>query len=530
MAFSKGQQYNKQMPSWAKEHIAQCATGPETKKPSDQFCVECMYWNPAFGGPARYDLDPSIDMEEAPKSAPYVDRGLDNMWITTDFFRECGFWDDLPPGVVDYAIKAASWFVHIKSGRQYPGLTKRFYQPGCSDNRCWDCCEPDVLQLPGPINQIEFVVYNGEIIDGANYVILDDNKVLNVGCEPWPDCQNFCRSPYTQWPPIADGNQQIHIENNHLDFFDQIAAERGILVDTGDLNWIEEYIARNPNEFRAAYRRQPSLSKEYRLVAGTCSLCDSGGCGTTPCPPGAVRLQESGREHLIYTPESDETWRSIWLRYRPEDFFDGSALEHIDKQDWPWWVNKYLDPNYTEEQSLPLPSKGYRDWVNRYLGEPTEQKPTDWVADLGVGPPKIEYKCEAIRHKENSTYAEAIGWTKHLDQHNCSEDPAWGISYYQGFCPPEAGQLAVASLAREIGKYICDPSCVPSNIARIERMGVDIKFLDRRDLLDANKTGLKEVDDFLQTVNPHALQRRAYFRMPGHSHRKVHTRRPGKSC
>ena len=519
-------------PDWLEDHVCTPHVDgtPDIKRSSDSYCTECMYWNPAFGGPSRYEIDPNIEIEAPPKSAPYVDQQIDNVWITSDFFKQCGYFGDMPEEVVTYAIQMASWLLHIKSGRQFPGLTKRIYQPGCAEDKCFDCCEPDTLVLPGPINQIDFVVNNGQIIDGSNYRIMDNKKVINVDCAPWPTCQNFCRSPFSQWPIVQDGNQHLHEENNNLDFFDQIALEMGALQPKHD-DWIEEYIARNPVAVRKV--RKTLLKKtEYKLLNGSCDMCASTGeCDGTPCPPGAFHANKAGTEHLIYEPRADGDWKSVWLRYgMGDDIWDGSQ----DSSDWPWWVRKYIDPTYHQPKALPLPSSEYEDWVNKALGGSSEQQLVeDWIAsslenDKFVAPG--EYKCSVVRRQEDSSYNEASNWNSYVQGHSCGDDPAWAIVYYQGFCPPMHGQFAAAELAREIAESICKGKCLPSHLIRLERDGVDAKFFDLNKMIESGRTGLSSVDTFLQTVNPHGLQRRGYVVCPSSKHRKMHTVRPGKNC
>ena len=86
----------------------------------------------------------------------------------------------------------------------------------------------------------------------------------------------------------------------------------------------------------------------------------------------------------------------------------------------------------------------------------------------------------------------------------------WSISYRHGQPVPHGGQLAAGVLACEIAKSLCnDSSCaLPKRVQSITRQGVSVAFLDPMDFLADGRTGVYLVDLWLNSVNPHRLQRR----------------------
>lgn len=92
-----------------------------------------------------------------------------------------------------------------------------------------------------------------------------------------------------------------------------------------------------------------------------------------------------------------------------------------------------------------------------------------------------------------------------------TEDGTWSITIGFGMAPPQPGVTACAVLAAELTKHVLgDQKCsLPLRVTNVSRQGVTYSLADVMSLLDKNRTGLYAVDLFLQTYNPHDLDRPA---------------------
>ena len=80
------------------------------------------------------------------------------------------------------------------------------------------------------------------------------------------------------------------------------------------------------------------------------------------------------------------------------------------------------------------------------------------------------------------------------------------VKYRPGWTLGLAGEAAYGRLASEFAKSLCkDKSCsLPSNVKMIVRRGVTMEF--KEGLFPENRTGMREVDLFVQSINPHRLR------------------------
>lgn len=89
----------------------------------------------------------------------------------------------------------------------------------------------------------------------------------------------------------------------------------------------------------------------------------------------------------------------------------------------------------------------------------------------------------------------------------------WQITYTYGRGPGTGGEIAVARYACELAKLWCnaaDENCrLPYRIQNIVREGMSMSFIDPSLFLKQGMTGIPEVDQWVQSVNPNALSRRA---------------------
>ncbi|WP_435111315.1 hypothetical protein [Nocardiopsis synnemataformans] len=86
---------------------------------------------------------------------------------------------------------------------------------------------------------------------------------------------------------------------------------------------------------------------------------------------------------------------------------------------------------------------------------------------------------------------------------------AFAISYWRGNPVPPGGRRAVAKLACELDKACRGDDCeLPDRVTEVAREGISYTILDPQEHLDRGRTGLREVDLWLSTVNPNNLRSR----------------------
>lgn len=79
------------------------------------------------------------------------------------------------------------------------------------------------------------------------------------------------------------------------------------------------------------------------------------------------------------------------------------------------------------------------------------------------------------------------------------------VTYRPGFPLGPAGEIAYGRLAMEMAKALCSNDCkLPSNVKTIVRRGVTLEF--KEGLFPDNKTGIRDVDLFVASVNPGTLR------------------------
>lgn len=94
-----------------------------------------------------------------------------------------------------------------------------------------------------------------------------------------------------------------------------------------------------------------------------------------------------------------------------------------------------------------------------------------------------------------------------------TEPGTWAITYLQGNAVPVAGQYATGLLAGEILKALrSDAACrLPSRAQSVSRQGVDVQLINPDEFLSGRRggpgghTGIRAVDLWLSSVNPHRL-------------------------
>ncbi len=103
-------------------------------------------------------------------------------------------------------------------------------------------------------------------------------------------------------------------------------------------------------------------------------------------------------------------------------------------------------------------------------------------------------------------------WCQAMDADDDAEG-AFAVTYVYGKTPPEMGQRAALQLACEIYKSCTGAECaLPTGVTRITRQGVTIeRAFMQRDAQGVWRTGMAQVDMFLNTLNPRGIPRAATF-------------------
>jgi hypothetical protein len=90
-----------------------------------------------------------------------------------------------------------------------------------------------------------------------------------------------------------------------------------------------------------------------------------------------------------------------------------------------------------------------------------------------------------------------------------TEDGTFSVTYRPGRPLPVAGQIAAGALAGEFVKACAGAACgLPANVASLTRQGVDVELIPASEVLTEGRTGIREVDLFIQAVNPGNLRSR----------------------
>lgn len=77
------------------------------------------------------------------------------------------------------------------------------------------------------------------------------------------------------------------------------------------------------------------------------------------------------------------------------------------------------------------------------------------------------------------------------------------VSYTFGRMRPAGGELAVLTLATEIGRWMAGKSCqLPQRVQSVTRQGITYAMLDDLSFLDQGLTGIAGVDLWIKSVNP----------------------------
>lgn len=91
-----------------------------------------------------------------------------------------------------------------------------------------------------------------------------------------------------------------------------------------------------------------------------------------------------------------------------------------------------------------------------------------------------------------------------------SQADTWSVTVVYGEPLPMLGRLAAGQLTSEIAKdLVCGDCALPPGVTNITRQGITMDLENARDLVDTDLFGLRYVDRFIRTYNPHRLMARA---------------------
>lgn len=146
--------------------------------------------------------------------------------------------------------------------------------------------------------------------------------------------------------------------------------------------------------------------------------------------------------------------------------------------------------------------------------------------DLGIPVAQIDQvKVDGVV-LDPSAYRLVGQWLARTDGGACwpaCQDPAlpdtapdtFSVTFRPGRALPVAGQIAAGALAGEFAKACAGNACgLPAQIASLSRQGVDVEFVSPTEALSGGLTGIREVDMFIQAVNPGGLRRRSRVMSP----------------
>jgi hypothetical protein len=89
------------------------------------------------------------------------------------------------------------------------------------------------------------------------------------------------------------------------------------------------------------------------------------------------------------------------------------------------------------------------------------------------------------------------------------DEGTFEVTYTRGKPLPVAGQIAAGELACEFIKACAGQPCaLPANLSSLTRQGVEVTMVDPTNEVTSGLTGIRNVDLWIQAVNPNRLQAR----------------------
>jgi hypothetical protein len=96
-----------------------------------------------------------------------------------------------------------------------------------------------------------------------------------------------------------------------------------------------------------------------------------------------------------------------------------------------------------------------------------------------------------------------------------TEEGTFSVTFRPGRILPVAGQIAAGILAGEFLKSCAGSACqLPAQISSLTRQGVDVEFVDPITVFEDGRTGIADVDRFINAVNPYTNRQRSRVYSP----------------
>ena len=135
--------------------------------------------------------------------------------------------------------------------------------------------------------------------------------------------------------------------------------------------------------------------------------------------------------------------------------------------------------------------------------------PVDEVTSVLVDGEVVDPAAWKVRDRRWLCRIDGQAWPHRQDM-TADDDQlgAFAVTYKRGVPAPAAGQSAAGLLATEILSGMGGGACaLPPNVTSVARQGVNIE-VDPVAYLDAGLTGIASVDQWIRSINPHALRSR----------------------
>jgi len=173
--------------------------------------------------------------------------------------------------------------------------------------------------------------------------------------------------------------------------------------------------------------------------------------------------------------------------------------------------------------SYPLPNGSGTGWIN--CGRCVKKCNLERIKLAGPINEIIEVIIDGEILDPSAYKVEAYRWLVRVDggKWPCTNDltgepgdpGVWTVEYNYGKPVPLDGRYVASIYACEMAKARCGAdNCLPARVKAISRQDVDIAFADPMDFIQDGKVGIYEVDQWLQSVNPHQIQRRGRVYRP----------------
>jgi len=115
--------------------------------------------------------------------------------------------------------------------------------------------------------------------------------------------------------------------------------------------------------------------------------------------------------------------------------------------------------------------------------------------------PDEEYRLEG-----DLLYRIGSDWPSQNLTRPLDEEGTWSVTYLRGNPPPPGTDKLVGLLAKEFLAACNGGKCrLPRRVRSVSRKGVTYDMADATDILAEGKTGIPEIDIWLQSVNPNRL-------------------------